>query len=153
MKIFVMRHGEAKSMASSDKLRQLTEKGKLQSYQQGQWLQSFCSELDKVLVSPYIRAQETFEQIDLAYKNQLNSKFETWSGITPYGDASVVKDYLDVLSQEGVKHILIISHLPLVGDIVRELCGKNTANFYPATIVEIEYNAAHCGIVKQIQLP
>ncbi|MCW9709736.1 phosphohistidine phosphatase SixA [Avibacterium sp. 21-586] len=140
MKIFVMRHGEAQTLAPSDSARPLTENGKQQSYQQGQWLYAINAELDKVLVSPYLRAQQTFEQVNLAFQNQLQSKQETWEGITPYGDASLVRDYLHLLAEEGVQNLLIISHLPLVGDIVRELSGKNPARFYPAVVVELHCN-------------
>ncbi|MCW9714750.1 phosphohistidine phosphatase SixA [Avibacterium sp. 21-594] len=150
MKIFVMRHGEAQTIAPSDSARPLTENGKQQSYQQGQWLHSINAEFDKVLVSPYLRAQQTFEQVNLAFQNQLQTKLETWDGITPYGDAGLVRDYLTVLAQDGVESLLIISHLPLVGDIVRELCGRNPANFYPAVIVEIETddNITHNKVVQ-----
>lgn len=154
MKIFVMRHGEAQTIAPSDSARPLTENGKQQSYQQGQWLHSINAEFDKVLVSPYLRAQQTFEQVNLAFQNQLQAKLETWDGITPYGDAGLVRDYLTVLAQDGVETLLIISHLPLVGDIVRELCGRNPANFYPATLVEIEINCAEkMGKVERVNYP
>ena len=47
-------------------------------------------------------------------------------------------DYLDLLKDEGVKSVLIISHLPLVGEIVAELYGKrNPIPFYPATIAQL----------------
>ncbi|MFU2059255.1 phosphohistidine phosphatase SixA [Avibacterium volantium] len=154
MKIFVMRHGEAQTIAPSDSARPLTENGKQQSYQQGQWLHSINADLDKVLASPYLRAQQTFEQINLAFQNQMQSKLETWDAITPYGDAGLVRDYLNVLAEEGVETLLIISHLPLVGDIVRELCGRNPTNFYPATLVEIEIHCAEkMGKVERVNYP
>lgn len=154
MRVFVMRHGEAQSVAPSDSARQLTAKGKEQAYKQAKWLQSLNHSLDKVLVSPYIRAQQTFEQLDLAYEKQLQNKQETWNTLTPYGDASLVADYLRVLYQEGTQNLLIISHLPLVGEIVTELCSKKSpANFYPATIVEIEIDEKLSGKVGKVKYP
>lgn len=154
MRVFVMRHGEAQSVAPSDSARQLTAKGKEQAYKQAKWLQSLNHSLDKVLVSPYIRAQQTFEQLDLAYEKQLQNKRETWNTLTPYGDASLVADYLRVLYQEGTQNLLIISHLPLVGEIVTELCSKKSpANFYPATIVEIEIDEKLSGKVGKVKYP
>ena len=38
MKVFIMRHGEAEVVASSDEARHLTEYGRKQSISQGQWL-------------------------------------------------------------------------------------------------------------------
>ena len=38
MKVFIMRHGEAEVVASSDETRRLTDYGCKQSISQGQWL-------------------------------------------------------------------------------------------------------------------
>lgn len=40
MKVFIMRHGEAEVVASSDEARHLTEYGRKQSISQGQWLKT-----------------------------------------------------------------------------------------------------------------
>lgn len=153
MKIFVMRHGEAEVMAKSDKARHLTEYGKKQSFAQGEWLKnhvkSTALSFDRVLVSPYQRALETFEQVDIAFDSALNSKREIWDGITPYGSAELVVDYLSVLESEGAESVLLISHLPLVGEIVAELYGKrNPISFYPATIAQIDWNGGKGEIVS-----
>ena len=67
MKVFIMRHGESEVMAQSDKERRLTDYGKHQSTLQGEWLQQYLKMtgivLDKVLVSPYTRAQQTFTAV------------------------------------------------------------------------------------------
>ena len=102
MKIFVMRHGEAEVIASSDEARHLNNYGRKQSISQGQWLKNHLNStalsVQKVIVSPYVRAQETFELVNSALDNTLND-VETWSGITPYGNATLVADYLSVLQE------------------------------------------------------
>ena len=40
MKIFIMRHGEAEVIASSDEARHLNDYGRKQSILQGQWLKT-----------------------------------------------------------------------------------------------------------------
>ena len=40
MKIFIMRHGEAEVIASSDEARHLNDYGRKQSILQGQWLKN-----------------------------------------------------------------------------------------------------------------
>lgn len=40
MKIFIMRHGEAEVVSSSDEARHLTDYGRKQSILQGQWLKN-----------------------------------------------------------------------------------------------------------------
>ena len=102
MKVFIMRHGEAEVVASSDETRRLTDYGRKQSISQGQWLKTHLNltalSVQKVIVSPYVRAQETFELVNSALDNILND-VETWSGITPYGNATLVADYLSVLQE------------------------------------------------------
>ena len=151
MKVFIMRHGEAEVVASSDEARHLTEYGRKQSISQGQWLKTHLNStalsVQKVIVSPYVRAQETFELVNLALDNILND-VETWSGVTPYGNATLVADYLSVLQKQGVESVLLVSHLPLVGSIVSELYGKrNPISFYPSTIVQIDWNGEE-GIIE-----
>ncbi|WP_329504725.1 phosphohistidine phosphatase SixA [Haemophilus parainfluenzae] len=151
MKIFIMRHGEAEVVSSSDEARHLTDYGRKQSISQGQWLKTHLNStalsVQKVIVSPYVRTQETFELVNSALDNILND-VETWSGITPYGNATLVADYLSVLQEQGVKSILLVSHLPLVGSIVSELYGKrNPISFYPSTIVQIDWNGEK-GIIE-----
>ena len=140
MNIFIMRHGEAEVIANSDKSRRLTAYGIKQAFTQGQWLrkQLELATPDRIIISPYVRAQETFEQVNQAFNGELSSKIEIWDGVTPYGHAEMVTDYFSVLRYEGIKSIFIISHLPLVGEIVAELYGKrNPIPFYPATIAQL----------------
>lgn len=153
MNIFIMRHGEAEVMAKSDQARHLTAYGAKQAFSQGHWLKTYLkstallSELTHVIVSPYVRAQETFEQVKAAFEDDFSAKVETWEGITPYGNAETVADYLSVLKEEGVKGVLLISHLPLVGEIVAELYGKrNPVSFYPATITQLAWNEQYATI-------
>ncbi|VEI57872.1 phosphohistidine phosphatase SixA [Pasteurella multocida] len=151
MDIFVMRHGEAEMNAGSDQDRKLNLRGLQQANSQGMWLKSTAF-FDKVLVSPYIRAQETFKQINLIFGDILTSRQETWQGITPYGNSNILIDYLDVLAEQGVKSVLIISHLPLVGEIVSALCGSNGVRFYPSTVAHIVWDRK-TGHLEQIKYP
>ncbi|MGC7559199.1 phosphohistidine phosphatase SixA [Pasteurella sp. PK-2025] len=148
MDIFIMRHGEAEMNLGSDQARKLNERGIQQAYEQGIWLKNTAL-FEKVLVSPYVRAQETFAQINHVFEDSLRPKQETWKGITPYGNAPMVVEYLDVLVEQGVQSVLIISHLPLVGEIVASLCGKNTARFYPSTVAHVVWDG-QTGHLQQV---
>ena len=150
MNIFIMRHGEAEVMANSDKARRLTVYGIKQAFTQGQWLrkQLELATPDRIIISPYVRAQETFEQVNQAFNGELSSKIEIWDGVTPYGHAEMVTDYFSVLRNEGIKSIFIVSHLPLVGEIVAELYGKrNPISFYPATIAYLNWSGQYAKIL------
>lgn len=138
MKIIVMRHGEAEIMANSDPERCLTARGKTQATEQGKWLKQHMS-FDKVIVSPYLRAQQTFDAINFVYDNQLSNKMETWDGVTPNSYANFVINYLELLSNQGIQRVLIISHLPLVSEIISSICSDQPVRFYPATFAEIDW--------------
>ncbi len=87
-----------------------------------------------------------------ALDNTLNN-VEIWNGITPYGNATLVADYLSVLQEQGVESVLLVSHLPLVGSIVSELYGKrNPISFYPSTIVQIDWNGEK-GTIEAFHYP
>ncbi len=140
MKIIIMRHGQASTFAQSDAQRPLTAEGLAKALQQGQLLHQ-QGEIHKVLVSPYLRAQETFKQVNQAFGQQLTDKMETWSALTPYGEAKLVADYLHVLYQENPnQRVLIISHIPMVNDLVQEFT-HNLAyfSFYPASFAYLEW--------------
>lgn len=157
MKIWIMRHGEAGFYANSDSERTLTSLGEKMAEKQGEWLgtrlQSEQIRLDKVIVSPYVRAQQTFECLQqglqaVGFSQPLAKVLETWDEITPSGSQETVLDYLAFLQEEGAKNVLLISHLPLVFDLVSALTlHRESAHFYPAVIAEVQWN----GKVGQIQ--
>ncbi|MCK3654565.1 phosphohistidine phosphatase SixA [Pasteurellaceae bacterium Macca] len=150
MKIWVMRHGEAGFNAKTDRERSLTTQGEKMAFEQGQILgkrfENQQVSLDKILVSPYLRAQQTadFVQKGLQAVNFVQSFAnlrENWAGITPSGDPENVLNYLHFLHEEGAKNVLIISHLPLVFDLVQALTSDaHTVHFYPAVVAEVEWN-------------
>ncbi|PVX31775.1 phosphohistidine phosphatase SixA [Pasteurella langaaensis DSM 22999] len=153
MRIYVMRHGEAEMLARSDKERHLTDLGKKQSFAQAQWLKTSLKStaLHKVIVSPYVRAIETFEQVNIAFDHQLTNLTETWDAITPYGNSELVYDYLNSWAEENDSDdlaVLIISHLPLVGEIVAEFCGKNNVSFHPSTIAVVNWENDKATLIE-----
>lgn len=119
MKIIVMRHGEAAHEAGRDDLRPLTDKGRKQSIKMAEWVAAELPRLDRVLVSPFLRAQQTWDAVRTCLPEP--SLVEEVHDLVPYGRAEVVTDYLRALNDD---YILIISHLPLVGYIVNDLCAN-----------------------------
>jgi phosphohistidine phosphatase len=140
MKIFIMRHGEAGHRASSDAERTLTERGKNESLAViAQSLVKMPTGLDKVLVSPYARAQETWQTISTV----LNAKsVELCDDITPYGHADRVYDYICALAEtENLDSVMFISHLPLVGYLTAEFVSEISAPMFPTSgLVCVEFD-------------
>ena len=79
--ILIMRHGEATPMQADDAARQLTETGHQEASRMGQWLATHHKP-DALLVSPYIRAQQTAADATQHISLQFN---ETCNDITPDG--------------------------------------------------------------------
>lgn len=140
MRIFIMRHGEAEMTATSDAERNLTEHGSQQAKEQGAWLSEAANHIDKVIVSPYRRALQSYDSLASNTHTTLPQEIETWEAITPYGNSTIVIDYLTTLWQAGVKNVLIVSHLPFVEDLVTALCeSPQQVGFSTGTMAEIEW--------------
>ncbi|WP_035343231.1 MULTISPECIES: phosphohistidine phosphatase SixA [Dickeya] len=155
MQVLIMRHGDAVPDAASDALRPLSHRGEEESRLMAAWLHSQSITIDKVLVSPYMRAQQTLavvaEQFPLPQS-------ECVPELTPGGDAGQVRDYLYALEQQGLHGVLLISHLPLVGYLVAELCpGETAPMFATSAVANIQFDGQagageYCWQVSPTQL-
>lgn len=119
MQIYIMRHGQAEMMAYSDAERNLTNLGKQESELMAKHLAAQNINLDAVLVSPYIRAQQTWQAVR-PFLGKVKD-VQTLPFLTPNGSARKTVNELLALQAQGIQQVLIISHLPLVGYIVGEL--------------------------------
>lgn len=121
IKAYVMRHGEAGYSTTSDSSRSLTPFGHQQCVSVANWLNEQKITFDLALVSPYLRAQQTCSIIaGLVTIKQI----ETQDLLTPSSSAAHIADNLSMLPLTGVESVLIVSHLPLVGYLVNELCPQ-----------------------------
>ncbi|MGL5429474.1 MAG: phosphohistidine phosphatase SixA [Vibrio sp.] len=133
MKIYIMRHGEAQQFAASDAQRSLTERGCDESaaVASASVSQQGVSGFDLVLVSPYQRAQQTWQVLAEHFSA---AKVQTCDEITPYGQSDRVFDYLAALIDiEQLQSVLLVSHLPLVGYLVAELVDEMIAPMFPTS--------------------
>ena len=120
MKIYIMRHGQAGMNAKTDEQRPLTEQGIEESIHMASWLApQLDGVLDLVVHSNYLRARQTWQSICSELPKA--TRVEESKEITPYGDPAFVASYLTALAATH-DHILMVSHLPLVGYLVQSLC-------------------------------
>jgi phosphohistidine phosphatase len=135
MQLIIMRHGQAIGHARTDEERALTEQGRHDAHAVGNWLIENDYSADVVLVSPYLRAQQTAEQV----LNQLPKwQKEDVSWITPEDAPMAV---IQQLAKRSESSIMLVSHQPLVGELLRLLIGDRDADliaFSPATLVVLE---------------
>ncbi|AYA39801.1 phosphohistidine phosphatase SixA [Xenorhabdus nematophila] len=138
MYVFIMRHGDATLDAVSDITRELTPRGSRESRETAYWLSQQVSDIDCVLVSPYIRARQTLKVV--RENLVLPDSEEILEELTPSGDVMLVASYLQVLAAQGHKAVFVVSHLPLVGYLVSELCpGQTPPMFATSGIACVEW--------------
>jgi phosphohistidine phosphatase len=145
MRIFVMRHGQAQSFASSDQNRELTEHGRYEAETMANYLVRKKQHFDTIFVSPYVRAQQTAKIVQNTLS--ISAPFTTLDFITPEDSALKVHHYIGGVFSDGElsnrkeQQILIVSHMPLVSYLVAEFTGGQHAPlFQTASIAEIEYD-------------
>lgn len=151
MQIFIMRHGEAANIVGDDSMRPLTEQGIIEAKLMGQWLLQNSSKLLDVFVSPFIRAQQTYDNVAsvLIKANILITQPKTFNLITPSGNAQQVHDFLDGLFNQynatdcngKNSAVLFVSHMPFVSYLVAELTDKIQMPILPTgAIAVIDYD-------------
>ncbi len=135
-----MRHGDAALDAASDSVRPLTHCGCDETRQMAIWLSGQSVDIEQVIVSPYLRAQQTLSTVREALS--LPEGEDVLPELTPSGDPRLVACYMHALANEGVKSALVISHLPLVGYLVAALCPQEAPPMFATSAIAcIDFDA------------
>ncbi len=143
MQIFIMRHGEAALDSTNDAARRLTIFGRHESRMMGAWLSTKSVNIEKILISPYIRAQETLAMIR---ETMALPEAQLVPELTPTSKTIHVINYLHKQVVEGVNYMLIISHAPVVRCLVKDLClGKRLPILVTASIVNVILESSGSG--------
>lgn len=143
MKLFILRHGQAETYASSDAARKLTPAGRQQVQEVLGRTKSELTGIEKLWVSPLQRAQETADVVEavLGKLPRVTSDL-----LLPESTPTDVLEMLQLL--DGGGHMLV-SHQPLVGELVNGLCGKSNGFFHMDTgtlaHIDLEIPAIACG--------
>lgn len=120
MQLFLMRHGEAGYDAHSDRERTLTELGRHQTEQMSNYLASSVAEFDLVFVSPYLRAQQTWQEVAKHFPEP--RKWLVLDELTPSADPCTAADLVCAYAEQyRADKVLVIAHMPLLGYMVSEL--------------------------------
>lgn len=148
-KLWIMRHGEAQSVAPTDELRPLTNEGCRQVNVNAQALTDEV--FSHVFVSPYLRAQQTWE---ILLEQGVNFKrCETVDWITPDVSTQPALDHLLSLKGESL-NVLLVCHQTFAGRLTTHLCDGTTRGRHvdTAAIVSIkaEVFAGQCGMLQGI---
>jgi len=136
--ILIMRHGEATPMQADDAGRNLTQAGHDEAEKMGLWLNK-THHPDALLVSPYIRAQQTAAGVA---KNNEFKFSETTSDIIPEGKPQIAADYIETLiaTHPQCNTWLIVAHMPIVSYLVDQLSPGNMPIFNTGAVAVINYD-------------
>ena len=147
MKLFVLRHGEAEPISSSDRQRELTERGRIQVKTVVQRNKEQLSAVESIFVSPFVRTQQTAgtfmrELSDLTGKQ---FQFQTEDCLTPNSSPAEVLEFL--CQQKANSNIVLISHQPLVSELISDLCDVdiNTISMPTAALASIDLDPVGQG--------
>ena len=88
MQVFIMRHGDAALDAASDSVRPLTVCGCDESRQMATWLKGQQVDIERVLVSPYLRAEQTLDIVGECMN--LPKHVDVMAELAPCGDVGLV---------------------------------------------------------------
>ncbi|MBD4640617.1 phosphohistidine phosphatase SixA, partial [Xanthomonas citri pv. citri] len=91
--------GDAALDAASDSVRPLTVCGCDESRQMATWLKGQKVDIERVLVSPFLRAEQTLDVVGECMN--LPSSVDVLPELTPCGDVGLVSAYLQALCNEG----------------------------------------------------
>ncbi|MBO1519383.1 phosphohistidine phosphatase SixA [Oceanisphaera pacifica] len=152
MNIFIMRHGQAAPKVSTDALRPLTDQGKSEVCLMAQWLAAQVSKFDYVLVSPYLRASQTWQQVSQYISATV---VENCPELTPDADADIAASVLLAYGDLAPEcHVLVISHMPMVGLLVESLCPAIMAPiFVTSGVAKVSFGQGGAGVFDWLEGP
>ncbi|MBY6186040.1 phosphohistidine phosphatase SixA [Marinobacter hydrocarbonoclasticus] len=138
MKLFLMRHGEASFDAITDRQRPLTPLGVSQTQQMASHLASQIEQLDLVFVSPYLRAQQSWEACQPLLPK--SASVHCLDELVPEASPAQAHDLLLAhMEVAGAETGLVVAHMPLLGYLVSELVpGAHPPLFATSAMAEIE---------------
>ncbi|RDE24227.1 phosphohistidine phosphatase SixA [Motiliproteus coralliicola] len=141
LQLLLMRHGEA-AFSSPDEMRELTQRGREHTLQVSRECLDSLAGIDRVYVSPYLRAKQTLQLIgSLA---ELPAA-ETYAGLTPDSDIDALIEWLQ--PQQG--KVLLVAHNPLLSRLLSQLLGDSGHyGFDTSTMAQLTMPLAASGCAE-----
>ena len=152
MQLIIIRHGDAPYTVteSGERDRLLSEKGEIDVYQvTKKWLQGIDGNINKnilLLSSPLERAQQTADIVHaLLQKNGFDVSRENEHCLIPEASTEITASYLESLENET---IMIVSHMPLVANLLSYWLPEQRAHFPTSAIAHLEIVASQTKLVS-----
>lgn len=119
MRIIIMRHGDAVFQGAE---RILSTRGEQEARLTGLKLVSAFN-ITKIFCSSKRRAQQTAQIVHDLMRGRNAPDIEVLNELNPYGDASLVRDYIEATCSED-DTVLLISHIPQVVNLSSIFCER-----------------------------
>lgn len=145
MKLWLLRHGEAGPYQPKDAERQLTPQGIWETQQSAQHLRN--QPISILLVSPYVRAQQTAQHLCSALNYQ--GPLETVDWITPESSTEEALQHLEAYA--AYEHLLLVTHQPFVGELGGLLVHGHRQDALPlktGSLAELEGEGLARGLMR-----
>ena len=119
MRVIIMRHGDAVFQGAE---RVLSSRGEQEARLTGLKLVSAFN-ITKIFCSSKRRAQQTAQIVQGLMRGRSVPEVQVLNELNPYGDASLVRDYLDAVCDPD-DTVLLISHIPQVVNLSWTFCQQ-----------------------------
>jgi phosphohistidine phosphatase len=120
--LWLLRHADAEPHGTrADSQRRLTPRGERQARLAGVALARLQVNLDAILVSPKVRAQQTAQLAVEDWSESQQAVIETHGPLAEGFDAAQALDALAAVGPEG--HLMVVGHEPDLSGVVAELTG------------------------------
>lgn len=140
MDLFLLRHGCAEPSATRDRDRKLTAEGREELQRVMTAAGADLSGITLVMASPYVRAQQSCD-VAMTFLPQLAERDRHIADfLTPGSNPQRAIEWLGSQPLDSV--ILLVTHQPLVGTLLDELCGFEAGRYRMGT-----------GALAYVQLP
>lgn len=152
MQILIVRHGNAEVHAASDAERNLTSHGIEQARLAGECLNQLSLSFDQVWVSPYVRAQQTADQLLSAAQLQSLPRSSV-DLITPDNNPTAVINHIQ---SSKIDRLMMISHQPLVSSLIGLLVSSNAYAGPPMStasmaLLDMDVAASGCASLQWLR--
>jgi phosphohistidine phosphatase len=128
MQIYILRHGQAEPQKTTDSARNLTAKGRADVATTLGYSLSDLITVQKIWTSSLVRAQQTAHiTYDFLAQKGVGGSLKTTDLILPEADPYVL---FNALYEAQLESILLVSHQPLVSQVIDLLCGSYNG-FHP----------------------
>lgn len=140
MHLYLLRHAEAVPRRFADAERELTAHGQWEVDAVARQFTQRGIVLDACFCSPYRRTTQTAAAFLERIGSTLVPEFSEW--LTPERRARDVLAWLEAVAAE---HVLIVSHNPLVSELLAVLTGRSEPELHIMSTCEM--NALHVDLV------